>query len=140
LQVWISKACQALEVDRSTYHCKSRRPDQAAIEQPIQEICQTRVRYGYHDIQVLLRREGRRLGQNKTWRVYRELSLELRHKSPKRRVKAELREDRRTATSANQIKAMDLVRDHLFDVRRIRVLTIVDLFSRYALAIDVRSS
>ena len=45
-------------VDTSTYHYRSRRPGQAALEQRIKEICQTRVRYGYRRIHVLLRREG----------------------------------------------------------------------------------
>jgi hypothetical protein len=31
-------------------------------------------------------------------RIYRELGLQLRHKTPKRRVKAKLRDDRRPAT------------------------------------------
>ena len=34
-----------LELDRFTYHCKSRRPDQAGLEARIKEICATRVRY-----------------------------------------------------------------------------------------------
>ena len=46
------------EVDTSTYHYKSRRPGQAELEQRIKEICQTRVRYGYRRVHVLLRREG----------------------------------------------------------------------------------
>ena len=40
-------------------------PGQAVLEQRIKEICQTRVRYGYRRIHVLLRREGCRHGQNK---------------------------------------------------------------------------
>ena len=94
-QVSIRRACGALEFDRSTYHYKSSRSGQAALEQRIREICHVRVRYGYRRIHVVLRREGRRHGQNKTRRVYRELGLQLRNKAPKRRVKAKLRGDRR---------------------------------------------
>lgn len=38
-QVSIRRACDALEFDRSTYHYKSRRSGQAALEQKIKEIC-----------------------------------------------------------------------------------------------------
>lgn len=69
----------------STYHYKSRRPGQAHFEQRIREICQTRVRYGCRRIHVLLRLEGCRHDQNKTRRIYRELGLQLRNKTPKRR-------------------------------------------------------
>jgi putative transposase len=56
--VSIRRACRVFEVDTSTYHCKSRRPEQASLEARIREICQTRVRYGYRRVHVLLRREG----------------------------------------------------------------------------------
>src|SRR5437868_5118905 len=64
--------------------------------------------------------------------------LQLRNKSPKRRVKAQLREGRSSPTNANQVWAMDFVHDQLFDGRKIRVLTIVDTFTRLSPAIDVR--
>ncbi len=100
-------------VDTSTYHYKSRRPGQAPLEQRIREICQTRVRYGYRRVHVLLRREGWFLGQNKTRHIYRELGLQLCNKTPKRRVKAKLRDDRRNATRPNETWAMDFVHDQL---------------------------
>src|SRR3954466_4692998 len=111
--VSIRRACRVFEVDTSTYHYKSRRPGQAHLEQRIREICQTRIRYGYRRVHVLLRRDGWRLGQNKTRRIYRELGLQLRNKTPKRRVKAKLRDDRRPATRSNETWAMDFVHDQL---------------------------
>src|SRR5436190_17502277 len=69
-----------------------------------------------------------------------EMGLQLRNKSPKRRVKAQLREDRSPATAANQVWAMDFVHDQLFDGRKIRVLTIVDTFTRLSPAIEVRQN
>jgi putative transposase len=128
------------EVDTSTYHYKSRRPEQASLEAKIREICQTRVRYGYRRVHVLLRREGWGLGQNKTRRIYRELGLQLRNKTPKRRVKAKLREDRTDASQINETWAMDFVHDQLATGRKIRVLTIVDTFSRFSPAVDPRFS
>ena len=86
--VSIRRACRVLLVDTSTYHYKSRRTGQAGLEQRIKEICQTRVRYGYRRVHVLLRRDGWRINQKKTRRIYRELGLQLRNKTPKRRVKA----------------------------------------------------
>jgi putative transposase len=100
--------CRVFEVDTSTYHYKSRRPEQASLEIRIREICQTRIRYGYRRVHVLLRREGWQLGQNKTRRIYCKLGLQLRNKTPKRRVKAKLRDDRKAATQPNETWAMDL--------------------------------
>jgi len=57
-QVSIRRACEALPVDRSSYHCRSKRSGQAVLMKRIKEIAETRVRYGYRRIHVLLRREG----------------------------------------------------------------------------------
>jgi putative transposase len=138
--VSIRRACRVLEVDTSTYHYKSRRPEQAALEARIREICATRVRYGYRRVHVLLRREGWRINSKKTHRIYNELGLQLRNKTPKRRVKAKLREDRSEATSPNETWAMDFVHDQLATGKKIRVLTVVDTFSRYAPIIEPRHS
>ena len=136
--VSIRRACRVFLFDTSTYHYKSRRPGQAELELRIKEICQTRVRYGYRRVHVLLRREGWHINWKKTHRIYRELGLQLRNKTPKRRVKAKLREDRKNATEPNETWAMDFVHDQLATGKKIRVLTIVDTFSRYAPAIDPR--
>src|SRR6516164_5131630 len=138
--VSIRRACRVIELDTSTYHYKSRRPGQASLELRIREICQTRVRYGYRRVHIHLRREGWPHGQNKTRRIYRELGLQLRNKTPKRRVKAKLREDRRNATRPNETWAMDFVHDQLATGRTLRVLTIVDTFSRFSPALEPRFS
>lgn len=126
--------------DTSTYHYKSRRSGQAELEHRIKDICQTRVRYGYRRVHVLLRREGWSVNVKKVHRLYRDLGLQLRNKTPKRRVKAKLREDRREATQPNETWAMDFVHDQLAMGRKIRILTMVDTFSRFAPVIDPRFS
>ena len=57
-RVSIRRACRAVPVDRSTYHYRSKRTGQAPLMNRIKEIAETRVRYGYRRIHVLLRREG----------------------------------------------------------------------------------
>ncbi len=76
----------------------------------------------------------------KTHRIYNELGLQLRNKTPKRRVKAKLRDDRRAASTSNEVWAMDFVHDQLATGQKIRVLTVVDTFSRFSPAIDPRFS
>ena len=77
------------------------------MEQRIKEICQTRVRFGYRRVHVPLRREGWTINLKKTYRIYKELGMQLRNKTPKRRVKAKLREDRAEAVGPNDVWAMD---------------------------------
>lgn len=74
----------------------------------------------------------------RVYRLYTELGLQIRNKRPKRKVSAKLREDRRPPQGPNDVWAMDFLSDQLFDGSKIRVLTIVDAFSKIAPAIDVR--
>jgi putative transposase len=136
--VSIRRACRVLEFDTSTFHDKSRRPDQAGIEARIKDICATRVRYGYRRVHVMLKREGWNVNMKRTYRIYRDLGLQLRSKTPKRRVKAKLREDRQAAVGPNDIWAMDFVHDQLATGKKLRILTVVDIFSRYSPVIDPR--
>lgn len=76
----------------------------------------------------------------RTRRIYNALGLQLRNKTPKRRVKAKLREDRREAAEPNETWAMDFVHDQLATGRKIRVLTVVDTFSRFSPVLDPRFS
>lgn len=118
-----------LRIDRSLYVYKSRRGEQAELKLKIKDICQTRVRYGYRRVHVLIRRDGWGVNPKRIYRLYKEMGLQLRHKTPKRRVKAKLRADRAEPTHSNDVWAMDFVHDQLATGRKIRVLTVVDTFS-----------
>ena len=137
-QVSIRRACTVLRFQKSSYFYRARRSSQAGLKKRIQEIAATRVRYGYRRIHVLLRREGWRVNAKRVYRLYVEIGLQIRHKRPKRKVAAKLREDRRAPTAPNEVWAMDFLSDQLFDGRKIRVLTIVDAYSKVSPAIDVR--
>ena len=139
-QVSERRACSAFPINRSTQRYQSRRLDQAGLKMRIKELAATRVRYGYRRIHVLLRREGWEINHKRTHRLYRELGLQLRNKTPKRKVKAKLRDDRTPATAPNECWSMDFLSDQLFDGRKIRVLSIVDNFTRVSPALDVRTS
>jgi transposase InsO family protein len=96
-KVSIRRACATLRIDRALYVYKSKRGGQADLKQRIKEIAETRVRYGYRRIHVLLQREGWAVNPKRIYPLYKELGLQLRHKAPKRRVKAKLRGDRAAA-------------------------------------------
>ncbi|MCK7615731.1 IS3 family transposase [Roseibium sediminicola] len=139
-KVSIRRACSCLRIDTSLYHYKSKRGNQATLKARIKEIAATRVRYGYRRVHVPLRREGWPVNAIRIYRLYKELGLQIRNKTPKRRVKAKLREDRAEAVHSNDFWAMDFVHDQLATGRKIRVLTVVDTFSRFSPVVNPRFS
>ena len=106
----------------------------------IREMAQVRVRYGYRKIRVLLQREGWKVGKKQVYRLYREEGLTLRHKPRRKRRAALHRRERFRPTAADQVWSLDFVADQLADGRRFRALTIVDVFTRECLAIEVGQS
>ena len=64
------------------------------------------MRYGYRRVHIVLQREGWMTNIKRTYRLYTGLGLQLRAKTPKRRVRAKLREDRCPASAPNQTWAM----------------------------------
>ena len=103
----------------------------------MRDIAATRVRYGYRQIHVLLRREGWTLSRNAVWRLYREEGLALRSKRPRRRKMVVQREARCMPTGPNEVWSLDFIHDQLSGGTKFRALTVVDVFSREGLAIEV---
>ena len=106
----------------------------------IREIAETRVRYGYRRIHVLLRREGWLINHKRTYRIYCQEGLHLRRKRPRRHISGSRRMMRPEVGRPNACWSMDFVADSLFNGRRFRSLTIVDNYSRECLAIEAGQS
>ena len=72
--------------------------------------------------------------------LYALQGLNLRSKMPYRKRAAVPRAERTVATKPNEIWAMDFMHDRLADGTKIRLLTIVDLYSRECVALSVDRS
>jgi putative transposase len=136
----IRRAHAVIRFDLRTYCYTSRRSGKAVLEQRIREICQIRARFGYRRVHVLLTGEGWEISAKKTCRIYRELGMQFRNKTPKRRVTAKLREDCAEATSLNDVRAMNLVHDQWATGRKATVLTVVNAYSRFVPVLFARFS
>ncbi len=95
----------------------------------LRELAAARVRFGYRRLTVLLRREGWRVNAKRAYRLYCEEGLAVRTKS---RSKAALRQRQPLATAhrPNPRWSMDFVHERLVDGRWVRILTVVDQFTR----------
>jgi putative transposase len=131
------RACRVTRLHRGTYRYRSLKNPWTVLRMRIREIAQARVRYGYRKILVLLNREGWEVGKTLVQRLYQEEGLVLKQRPKRRRRAAEHRGERVRTTEVNQAWSLDFVADQLTDGRRFRALTIVDVFTRESLAIEV---
>ena len=135
------RACQVLCVARATYRYRSHLDPRTELRMRIREIAQSRVRYGYRKIRALLHREGWNVGKYLVYRLYKEEGLTLKKMRPQRKRKAvKHREERFLAKRPNEAWSIDFVADQLQDGRRFRALTVMDIFTREGVAIEVGQS
>lgn len=125
-----------MDIVPASFRYRGRSPDTSALKLRMRDLAASRVRYGYRRIHVLLRREGWVLNHKKVYRLYKLEGLSLRLKKSKKRV-SRLRVVQPEALSPNERWSLDFMLDTLGSGRRIRVLTIVDHFSRVSPAIEV---
>ena len=131
------RACALTRQHRSTQRKPSRRDPRLELRQRMHEIAQTRIRYGYRRIQIMLRREGWPISRNLVYLLYREEGLALRSKRPRRRKMVVHREARIKPSRPNQVWSLDFVHDQLSGGQKFRILTVVDVYSREGLATEV---
>jgi hypothetical protein len=122
-------ACCVLEVARATHRYEGHQERGSSYACVSGRSRRPGYGYGYRMIRVLLNREGWKVGKDLVYRLYREEGLGLRKRPAGKRRAAVHRRERLRPTGPNQVWAMDFVADQLRDGRRIRSLTIVDIFT-----------
>jgi putative transposase len=130
-----------IHFSRTSHRYLSRAPEQAILRKRIRELAEVRVSYGYKRIHVLLLREGWKVNHKRVYRLYRMEGLAMRTKKPRRRhVSIRNRTDVPAAVAPNQVWSMDFMHDELFNGDWIRLLTLVDNFTRVSPWIEVDRS
>ena len=113
--------------------------DEASLRQRLRELAAERPRFGYRRLHALLRREGVAVNHKRVARLYREEGLAVR-KRRRKRVGRDERGRPAPLDHPNQQWGVDFLADALGWGRRIRLLTVEDVFTREALAIEVDTS
>jgi len=131
------RVCGLMGIAVASYHYRTSRSDELLRGQLV-ELAREKPRFGYRRLHVLLGRSGEHVNHKRVHRVYREAGLMLRRKKRKHCV----REGRPllVRTSANQEWALDFVHDAVECGRVIRVLSVVDAYTRECLALEVDTS
>ena len=126
-----------LMVSVSSYRYQPRNSDED-LRIRLVELAREKPRFGYRRLHVLLRRSGEVVNHKRVYRVYREAGLALRRKKRKHCVRqcAPLRQ----YTAANQEWALDFAHDAVAAGRAIRVLSVMDAYTRECLALEVDTS
>jgi putative transposase len=135
------RACQLVNQPRGTQRYQpTQREDEDALTRAIIELASQYGRYGYRRITVFLQRAGWRVGKDRVERIWRREGLKVPQKQkPRGRLWfndgscVRLRPER-----ANHVWAYDFVSTFTQDGRTVRMLNLIDEFTRECLAIRPR--
>ncbi len=140
LDVSQRRTCRALGQPRSTQRRELYVPDdEPTLVQRMVELATQYGRYGYRRITAMLRAEGWQVNHKRIERLWRREGLKVPSRQPKRGrlwlndgFCVRLRPQRK-----DHVWAYDIMHDRTHDGRPLRMLTLVDEYTRECLAIDV---
>jgi putative transposase len=121
----------------SSYRYRSRRSDEG-LRARLVKLAREKPRWGYRRLHALLERSGEAVNHKRVHRVYREAGLGIRRKARKRLQRSGPAQS--VLTGRNQEWALDFVHDAVESGRAIRVLSVVDVYTRECLALEVDTS
>jgi len=136
----VRRACKLIGLSRTSFGYKPVvKPDEEAICKRLRKLAETRRRFGCPRLQVMLRREGFMINHKRTERIYRQEGLILRIRRRKK-MSSLLRTEIPKPDYPNHIWSMDFMRDNLASGRTIKVLSVVDEYTRKCFRIEVDTS
>jgi putative transposase len=128
-------ACKLMSVDRTTYRYQPRPDHNAELRDKLVALARQKPRYGYRRLCALLERDGSKASPQRVYRIYAEEHLAVRRLKRKRLIRPA--PDGVLLSRANQEWAIDFVADGLATGRGLRMLTVVDCYTRECPAIEV---
>ena len=131
-------ACAVVGISRSSARYQEHGPDDGPLRERLRELAAERRRFGYRRLYVLLKREGMIVNHKRIYRIYREEGLSVRRRCRKRVARE--RCSLLVPEGPNERWCLDFMSDSLAWGHRIRLLPVIDAFTREALAIEVDTS
>ncbi|MGI9036069.1 MAG: IS3 family transposase [Pyrinomonadaceae bacterium] len=125
---------------RSTCQYRLRREPDEEFEKQIKELAFAHPRYGYRRVHALLRRGGQKVNRKRVVRVWQKFGLQVPRSKKRRKRERQPQPIMPKATRPNQVWTYDFVFDRDAAGRRLKLLTLMDEFTREGLVIRVGCS
>jgi putative transposase len=133
------RACTLLQLPRSTLTYQARPDHNAALVEEVHDLAPRHPRYGYRRVWALLRRRGRRVNKKHVHRLWKRAKLQVR-KVTRKRGPARAASVPVQALHPGHVWTYDFLHDHCLNGTPLKVLTVMDEFTREGLAIEVATS
>jgi transposase InsO family protein len=121
------------------YHHKEQ-PGEATFRRRVRELANQHPNYGYRRITAILRREGSDVNHKRVQRVWKSEGLQLPRRKPRKRRYGPRGEVIHKARYRNHVWSYDFLEEHTVKGNRLRILAVIDEFTRECLALMVDRS
>lgn len=134
------RGCRLMDLRRSSLYYEAKPQDDGPLREAIRQVARERRKWGCPRVIDRLRQRGWKDNHKRIERIYyREERLQVKRRRRKRPSRHE-RVPVVRATRINELWSMDFMCDQLADGRKIRLLNIVDEYTRECLRIEVDTS
>lgn len=123
---------------RSSCRYRQQPDGDEGLREQLTKLAHERPRFGYRRLGVLLEREGEHVNHKRVFRVYRESGLSVKRNRRKKLMRIGVPQP--VLTGPNQEWSLDFVHDALANGRSVRVLSVVDNFTRECLTLETDTS
>ena len=132
------RACGLVGVGRSSCRYRQKPDGDGKLRERLMELAYERPRFGYRRLGVLLAREDTHINHKRLFRVYRAAGLSVKRNRRKKLVRIGVSQP--VLSAPNEEWSLDFLCDALATGRTVRVLSIVDNFTRECLALEADTS
>jgi len=133
------QASRLVGVSRSTARYRPHPRDDAPLAERLKRLARRKKRYGYRRAWATLRRAGERINHKRVYRVWRKEGLSLKNRPRRKRARSGASVPCQ-ATHPNHVWTYDFIHDACDSGRKLKLLTLLDEFTRECLAIEVDPS
>lgn len=137
----VQRACYLAGLSRSSwYYTPEQSERESLVAKALLDLAERKPTRGFDYLYSLLKNEGRPWSRSLVLRVYRKLGLKLKVRHKRSVTPTEDRQPMQALTAVNEVWACDFLSDALSDGRKMRVVSLMDEYSRQSLRAEASIS
>lgn len=135
------KACQLVGIARSSHRYQTKAAgDEKELRAKIHQVANNNQAYGYRLVTGTIRNQGWLVNHKRVHRIWQEEGLQQPRRKPRKRTYGPKGEVKQKATHINHVWSYDFVQDRTEKGQKLRILAVLDEYTRESLAIQVARS
>lgn len=131
------RGCALTGLNRQSHRYRQRRKPPTELTEKIRQLAMKHPSFGYRRIWAMLRRDGIKINLKKVYRLWKQEKLALPKRKPRKPRAKSTVGILPKAEYANQVWTYDFVFDQSLSGKSLKMLTLIDEYTRECLAVEV---